>query len=68
MLLENLRDAKIIVMVMCAPEELQDCAAALENLRWSADGVGASLSDSYRSMLEKLNYYGKYEPLEPGIK
>ena len=67
-LLENLRGAKIIVIAMCAPKELRDCAAALENLRWSADGVSASLRDSYRSMLEKLNYYGKYEPLEPGIK
>lgn len=65
-LLENLRDAKIIAM--CASKELQDCAAALENLKWTADGVSASLRNSYRSMLEKLNYYGKYEPLEPGIK
>ena len=67
-LLENLRGAKIIVIAMCAPKELRDCAAALENLRWTADGVSASLRNSYRSMLEKLNYYGKYEPLEPGIK
>lgn len=67
-LLESLRGAAIIVIAMCAPKELQDCAAELEALRLSANGIGTSLKDSYRSMLEKLNYYGKYEPLKPGIK
>lgn len=67
-LLEKLKDANIVVVAMCAPKELQNCAAELEAQRWSVNGVEASLKDSYRSMLEKLNYYGKYEPLEPGIK
>ena len=67
-LLKHLKGAKIIVIAMCAPQELQDCAAELEAVRLSANGGSLSLRDSYRSMLEKLNYYGKYEPLEPGIK
>lgn len=68
-LLEHLKNARITIIGMRAPKELRDCADELEALRQSpsADGVGVSLQDSYRSMLEKLNYYGKYEPLKPGI-
>lgn len=67
-LLEKLKDADIVVVGMCAPKELQDSALEMETLQSFANGLEAYFKDSYRSMLEKLNYYGKYEPLKPGIK
>lgn len=60
-LLTEFVGADIKVICMEAPMELKEHAENVKNLQNKALGTEATLHDSYRSMLEELNYYGDGE-------
>lgn len=56
---KDFENKEIILICMEAPRELKNHHENLFNLQGRTSGSGVNLQDSYTSMLEELNYYGR---------